>query len=254
MRFVVFSDIHSNLEGLQAVLGEAERVGFDALLCCGDIIGYGADPNECVELVRDKGVRCIRGNHERGLQELDEGIEPNMNPMAMEALQFTSEALTKDNRDWLLSLPDELAIEDSFYLFHGSPADPDEYIFEAFEAAYAFKSLAFEYAPPANAFCFIGHTHVCAAYIFDPENRQVADRNALDGDRFAVKSGRHYIFNTGSCGQYRGGIPAATMVTLENDEKILEYSFLEYDYAISQRKILDAGLPPFLAERLGMGQ
>lgn len=254
MRFVVFSDIHSNLEGLQAVLSEAESVGFDALLCCGDIIGYNANPNECVELMRDKGVRCIRGNHERGLQELDEGIEPNMNPLAMEALRFTSETLSKSNRDWLLSLPDELVIEDSFYLFHGSPADPDEYIFDPFEAAYAFKSLVSEHAPPANIFCFIGHTHACAAYIFDPEKRRVAERQVLDGDRFSVKPGRHYIFNTGSCGQYRGGSPVATMVTLDSDEMLLEYRFLEYDYEASQEKILAAGLPPFLAQRLGMGQ
>ena len=254
MRYVIISDIHSNLEGLEAVLGEAEKTGYDALLCCGDIVGYNANPNECVDLMLEKEVRCIRGNHERGLQELDEGIEPNMNPVAMDALLFTDKTLTKSNRDWLLSLPDELVVEDSFYLFHGSPADPDEYIFDTFEAAYAFKSLAFEHAAPANTFCFIGHTHVCAAYIFDPDNRKVAERQVLDGDRFAVKPGRHYIFNTGSCGQYRGGAPVATMVTLDNDEMLLEYTFLAYDYETSQQKIRDAGLPPFLAQRLAMGQ
>ncbi|MDD5666967.1 MAG: metallophosphoesterase family protein, partial [Actinomycetota bacterium] len=156
MRFAVFSDIHSNLEGLQAVLEEAERRGVDALLCCGDIVGYGADPNACVGLVRETGARCIQGNHERGLRELDEGLEPNMNPVAMEALHFTRAALGDDHREWLLSLPEELAVEDSLYLFHGSPADPDEYVFDSFDAAYALKALAFEYPPPANFLCFIG--------------------------------------------------------------------------------------------------
>jgi len=254
LRFAVFSDIHSNLEGLQTVLGEAERLGAEALLCCGDIVGYNADPNACVELVREKGVRCIQGNHERGLRELDEGIVPNMNPVAMEALHFTSETLNGDNRGWLLSLPEELAIDDSFYLFHGSPADTDEYIFDSFEAAYAFKSLAFEYDPPANLLCFIGHTHVCAAYVFAPENHRVGEKEVNNGDRFAVKPGAHYMFNAGSCGQYRGGLPAATLCIMDSEEMNVEFHFLQYDVAASQAKIIAAGLPPFLAQRLGMGQ
>jgi len=254
LRFAVFSDIHSNLEGLQVVLDEAERLEVDALLCCGDIVGYNADPNACVELVRSRDVRCIQGNHERGLRELDEGLEPNMNPVAMEALLFTSETLSGDNRDWLLSLPEELAVEDSFYLFHGSPADPDEYIFDSFEAAYAFKSLAFEHAPPANLFCFIGHTHVCAAYVFDPTNHRVADAAVGNGDRYGIKPGVHFMFNVGSCGQYRGGIPISTMCVIDNEKMTIEFRFLQYDVESTQKKILAAGLPPFLAQRLGMGQ
>ncbi|MEW6555223.1 MAG: metallophosphoesterase family protein [Actinomycetota bacterium] len=254
MRFAIFSDIHSNLEGLQVVLEEAERLGADSLLCCGDIIGYNADPNACVELVRGKGVRCIQGNHERGLRELDEGLEPNMNPIAMEALLYTSEALSRENRDWLLSLPEEMAVEDSFYLFHGSPADPDDYIFDAFEAAYAFKSLALEYPPPANLMCFIGHTHICAAYIFDADNHRVGERATGNGDRFLIKPGAHYMFNAGSCGQYRGGLPIATLILLDSEAMKAEFRFLRYDVAATQSKILAAGLPAPLAQRLSMGQ
>jgi len=254
VRFAVFSDIHSNLEGLQVVLDEAERLGAEALLCCGDIVGYNADPNACVELVRSKGVRCIQGNHERGLRDLDGGLEPNMNPVAMEALLFTSETLSSDNRDWLLSLPEELAVEDSFYLFHGSPADPDEYIFDPFEAAYAFKSLAFEHALPANLLCFIGHTHVCAAYVFDPENHRVGEKAVVSGDRFSIKPGAHYMFNSGSCGQYRGGLPLATMCIMDTTGMTVEFRLLRYDVAVTQAKIIAAGLPPFLAQRLAMGQ
>lgn len=254
MRFAVFSDIHSNLEGLQVVLVEAERLGADALLCCGDIIGYNADPNACVELVREKGVRCIQGNHERGLRELDENLDPNMNPVAMEALLYTNETLNKDNRDWLLSLPEELVIEDSFYLFHGSPADPDDYIFDAFEAAYAFKALAFEHPPPANLMCFIGHTHVCAAYVFDAENHRVGENAIGNGDRFLLKPGPHYMFNAGSCGQYRGGLPVATLILMDSDAMKAEFHFLRYDVAATQSKILAAGLPALLAQRLGVGQ
>ena len=254
MKFAIFSDIHSNLEGLQAVMDEAERLEVDAFLCCGDIVGYNADPNACVELVRSKNVRCIQGNHERGLRELDEGLEPNMNPVAMQALLFTSETLSSDNRGWLLALPEELAVDDSFYLFHGSPGAPDEYIFDSFEAAYAFKSLVFDYAPPANMLCFIGHTHICAAYFFDQENHRVGEKNVSGSDRFALKPGAHFMFNAGSCGQYRGGIPVATMCVMDTDEMTLEFRFLQYDVAATQAKIVAAGLPDLLAQRLAVGQ
>ena len=254
MRFAIFSDIHSNLEGLRAVLDEAERLGVEACFCCGDIVGYNADPNACVELVRENGVRCIQGNHERGLRELDEGIVPNMNAVAMEALHFTDTTLSGENRGWLLSLPDELTVEDSFYLFHGSPADPDEYIFDPFEAAYAFKSLAFEHSPPANLLCFIGHTHICAAYAFDIESHRVGEKGVGDRDKFFVKPGAHYMFNAGSCGQYRGGLPIATLCVMDTDEMTVEFCLLRYDVAATQAKIIAAGLPSILARRLGVGQ
>ncbi|MDI6874820.1 metallophosphoesterase family protein [Candidatus Solincola sp.] len=254
LRYAIFSDIHSNLEGLEAVLAEAVRCGADRLLCCGDIIGYNADPAACVELVREKGVRCIRGNHERGLVDLEAGRAPNMNPLAREALLFTADVLPEEHGRWLVSLPDVLRVDDCFYLFHGSPSDPDEYIFDPFEAAYAFKSLVSDYQPPANFLCFIGHTHVCAAYAFDPERRMVQELDIQPGGRKDIRPGFHYMFNVGSCGQYRGGIPAATMAVLDLDEMWVEFRFLEYDYRRTQEKVLAAGLPAPLAMRLGMGE
>lgn len=254
MRFAVFSDIHSNLEGLEAVLAEADRRGVDALLCCGDIVGYNADPMACTELVRERKVRCIRGNHERGLGELEQGITPNMNPVAMEALYYTRDSITPETRDWLLSLPDELLVDDIFYLFHGAPSEPDEYIFDRFEAAYAFKSLIYEYPAPANLLCFIGHTHVCAAYSCDAEMKKVIEHRVRDGSRFDIAPGAHYIFNVGSCGQYRGGMPVASMGVLDTEAMSFEYRFLQYDVLACQKKIVAQGLPLFLAQRLGVGQ
>jgi predicted phosphodiesterase len=254
MRYAIISDIHSNLEGLRAVLDEAERSGVDGTLCCGDIIGYNADPNECVDLVKAKGVRCIRGNHERGLEDILEGRTPNMNPMALEAILFTREQLSEDRRDWLLSLPDKLIVDDIFILFHGSPFDPDEYIFDAFEAAYAFKSLIFDYPSPANLLCFIGHTHVCAAFAYDNDRKRVGERKVNNWDVFKIEPGAHYMFNAGSCGQYRGGLPVATMAILDCDRMSVEFRFLEYDYLTAQEKVSRAGLPSFLAQRLAIGQ
>jgi predicted phosphodiesterase len=254
LRYAVISDIHSNLEGLQAVLHEAEKAEAEALLCCGDIIGYNANPNECVDLVRDRKARCIRGNHERGLQDLEERRVPNMNAAAMEALYFTADRLSGDRRDWLISLPDMLAIDDAFYIFHGSPNDPDEYIFDTFEAAYAFRSLIHDYPPPANMLCFIGHTHICTAYAYDSDKRKVGIRGVSNGEIYAIQPGAHYMFNAGSCGQYRGGLPIATMIILDTEEMSVDFRFLEYDYHITQEKIRQAGLPDFLAQRLAMGQ
>jgi predicted phosphodiesterase len=254
LRYAVFSDIHSNLEGLEAVLAEADRCEADTLLCCGDIVGYNADPAACVDLVRQRGARCIRGNHERGLVDLESGRTPNMNPLAMEALLYTAEALDDERRRWLVSLPDILKVDDCFYLFHGSPADPDEYIFDPFEAAYAFKSLLSDYPPPANFLCFIGHTHVCAAYSFDPERRKVEELGTRPGKKVNILPGSHYMFNVGSCGQYRGGMPIATLAVLDLDEMWVEFRFLDYDFRRTQEKVLAAGLPVPLALRLGMGQ
>jgi len=254
LRYAVLSDIHANLEGLEVVLEKCEQVGADTLVCCGDIIGYNADPNACVELVREKGVRCIQGNHERGLRDLEAGRTPNMNPTAMEALLFTREALTADNLAWLLSLPEEAEIGGFFRIFHGSPCDPDAYIFDSFEAAYAFKALVHDYPPPGNLLCFIGHTHVCAAYAFDAESHRVAERGVRGGELFSIKPGAHYMFNVGSCGQYRGGIPAATFALLDGDEMTLEFHFLEYDLRACQEKVIAAGLPSILAQRLSLGQ
>jgi predicted phosphodiesterase len=254
MKYAIFSDVHNNLEGLQVALTEAERAGAQGLLCCGDIIGYNADAAACVDLVLEKRVRSIRGNHERGLEELRNGIEPNMNPVAMAALLYTREALSKTQIDWLISLPDKALVDGFFYVFHGSPSDPDEYIFDTFEAAYAFKSLAYDYAPPANLLCFIGHTHVCAAYEYDTEQKRVTEKKIENGQAIRLASGKNYMFNVGSCGQYRGGRPFSTLCLLDGDAMIVEFRFLEYDYTLSQEKIVAAGLPTFLADRLAMGQ
>lgn len=254
MKYAVFSDIHSNLEGLRAVLREAEVWGAEALFCCGDIVGYNADPDACVRTVRETGVRCIKGNHERGLEDLGKGKVPNMNPVAMEALVYTDRVLSAENREWLLSLPDSMEINRSFLLFHGSPSHPDDYIFDTFEAAYAFKSLVLEYTPPSNRLCFIGHTHVCAAYTFHPEEKRVESARVKDGSVFRLNDSSLYMFNVGSCGQYRGGLPVATLVLYDEEKRELRFRFLRYDLEAAREKILRAGLPPYLAQRLALGR
>jgi predicted phosphodiesterase len=250
----IFSDPHSNLEGLQAALEECRKAGAEKLVCCGDIVGYNADPAACVDLVRGNNVICIRGNHERGLQDLKNGLLPPMNAYALEAIRYSYEKLDEERRSWLVSLPDELLVDGIFYVFHGSPFHPDEYIFELVEAAYAFRALVNDYPPPGNSLCFIGHTHVCAAYAFDPEGRKVQGSEVAEDTTYLLKPGYHYMFNAGSCGQYRGGKPVSSLVLFDSDHMTVSFRLLPYDVEKAQRKVLESGLPPFLALRLGQGR
>lgn len=254
MIYGIFSDPHSNLEGLRVVLEECERAGAEKLVCCGDIVGYNADPAACVDLVREKNVICIRGNHERGLEDLKNGVLPNMNPYALEAIRYSYDAIGEERRDWLVSLPDLRLVDDIFYVFHGSPSHPDEYIFELVEAAYALKSLVNDYPPPGNHLCFIGHTHVCAAYAFDPDSRKVEGSYVTEDTTFRLKPGYHYMFNVGSCGQYRGGKPVSSVAFFDPEKMTVSFRLLPYEVQKTQRKILENGLPPFLAMRLGEGR
>lgn len=254
MVYGIFSDPHSNLEGLEVVLEECEKAGAEKLICCGDIVGYNADPVSCVDLVREKGVTCIKGNHERGLQDLESGKLPNMNPYALEAIRFSYEMIGEERRKWLTSLPDQLMVDDIFFVFHGSPRHPDEYIFDLLEAAYALKSLTYDYPPPGNHLCFIGHTHICAAYAFDPEKKRVEGSEVREDTIFHLKPGYHYMFNVGSCGQYRGGKPISSMVLFDSEKMTVSFRMLPYDVERTQRKVIQCGLPPYLALRLGEGR
>lgn len=254
MRYAIISDIHSNLEGLTSVLGAISEIGVDFLLCCGDIVGYAADPSSCVELVKEKKVRCIKGNHERGLIDIDEERRPPMNPYALEAIYYSSENVTDAQRDWLKALPDLLEVDGRFYLFHGSPYDPDEYIFDTFGAGYAFRSLALEYPEPQNQLCFIGHTHICAVYLCEKETQRIYNAEVYREGKITLREGYRAVINVGSCGQYRGGIPAASFCIYDTNAGEVEFHFVEYDISLTQRKIIEAGLPPQLAYRLSLGR
>jgi len=249
----IISDVHSNLEGLNAVLAELDREGVESILCCGDIIGYGADPGDCLELLLERGIRSIRGNHERGLADLEEGRLPQMNPLALEALHYSRDRLSRDQQELLISLPDHLEADGCFLVFHGSPADPDMYVLDEFEARYSFKSLRNEYGEPANRICFIGHTHVCTVFILLEDEEQMAGGTVVKPGRLDLPEEIWVMANVGSCGQYRGGRPQASFCVYDSDSRSLQFRFVDYDVAAAQEKIRQAGLPPELAERLAEG-
>ncbi len=253
MRYGIISDVHSNLEGLNATLEKLEELGVDAVLCCGDIIGYGADPGRCLEVLLGRGVRSIRGNHERGLEDLGAGREPQMNQMALEALRYSASQLDEKQKECLLSMPDHLEIDGDFLIFHGSPSDPDLYVFDEFEARYSFKSLRMKYDEPCNHLCFIGHTHVCSLFLLPREGQELKGGVVVKPGRLDLVDGIDVMVNVGSCGQYRGGRPQASFCLYDRDRRYIEFFFVDYDVGAAQEKILRAGLPRELAERLSEG-
>ena len=238
--YAVISDIHGNLEALEAVLGdipeEAERV-----FCLGDVIGYGASPNECCELVRREEMPVITGNHDLAVVDLDTDLNW-FNPVAEAAVRWTREQLDEENRDFLRSRPRMMQTNEALFV-HGSVRDPDEYIIDGTTAAENLAILKSEY--PNVPLCFFGHTHVKAV-------APSPNGAASESDWFDLGNGGPYLVNPGSVGQPRDGDTFASYVLAEGTD--VTYRFVEYDIEQAQARIRSAGLPGMLADRLAIGR
>lgn len=238
--YAVISDIHGNLEGLEAVLAdvpeEVERV-----YCLGDVIGYGANPNECCDVVRERDMPTITGNHDLAVIDLDTDLDW-FNPVAAAAVLWTREHLTDENAEFLRSRPRMMQTGEALFV-HGSVRDPDEYIIDGVTAAENLAVLKSEY--PNVRLCFFGHTHVKA--VAPSPNGAAAETDALD-----LGSDGPYLVNPGSVGQPRDGDTFASYVLVEGTN--VTYRFVEYDIERAQAKIREAGLPGTLADRLAVGR
>ncbi len=242
MRYLVISDIHGNWEALAAVLRDATDQ-YDQVLCCGDIVGYGADPNPVTEWVRDHATAVIRGNHDRACSTLT-GIEW-FNPLAQAATRWTHRALSDANRAWLNELPaGPLQVED-FQLVHGSPVNEDEYLVSLQEAKEAF-SVAEQHLT------FFGHTHIQGG--FERRQNRTMQWSLADLQHpMMVDDVASYLVNPGSVGQPRDHDQRASYALFDRALRILELRRTEYDISAAQLKIVKAGLPEPLAIRLGFG-
>jgi len=247
MRYLIISDVHSNLAAFEAVLDDAGP--FDKVWCLGDMVGYGPDPNECVERLRDLPHICVAGNHDwAALGKLD---MEDFNPDAERACLWTREQLSPLNLEYLETLPRSL-VEEGFTLVHGSPRHPIwEYILYPSIAQANFECFD-------TRFCFVGHTHVPVIYRHHPENPNRAcdvlipslnDPLILGEDRL--------IINPGGVGQPRDGDPRASYAILDSDRKrsdlTLEYRRIPYPIEITQARMMERGLPLRLIVRLGYG-
>lgn len=246
MRNLILSDLHANLEALNAVL-EQSSGAWDRALCCGDLVGYGADPNLVVEWVRANCPTVVRGNHDRASTGMDD-LEW-FNPVARAAAVWTLHALSAENADYIRGLPRGPLSVDGFQVVHGSPFDEDEYVIAAGEAGNAFGYLE-------SRLAFFGHTHVQGGFIWNQSRVETIQRpsSGSDFEILEIDPECAYLINPGSVGQPRDGDPRAGYVIYDSDARSVKYCRVAYDVAAAQKKINSVGLPPILADRLSVGR
>ena len=244
MTHLILSDVHANLEALEAVLAAAGT--YDHALVLGDLVGYGANPNEVVDRLQAlPSVTFIRGNHDKAATRLA-SVE-HFNHLARFAVQWTTDQLTPANFEWLAALPaGPLAIDDLIEICHGAPFDEDAYIFDDLDVRRAM-------AAASRPLCLFGHTHVPAAFKLGDMLMPVGP---LRGDRFRLQleATSRYLVNCGAVGQPRDGDSRAAFALLDTTERTLTIVRVAYDVAGAQTKIIEAGLPEVLAHRLAIGR
>ncbi|WCJ58777.1 metallophosphoesterase family protein [Fontisphaera persica] len=239
-RYAIIADIHANLEAFKVVLEDIKAQNCTHVVCLGDVVGYGANPKECLDIVREMKIPCIKGNHDE-MCSVDKNLE-GFNPYAAEAIMWTRDQLTEDDRQWLRDLKYQRLIA-NFTIVHATLDLPHQwgYVFDKLMAA---ASFTYQNTPV----CFFGHTHVPLAFIRDSVVR------GGTYSKFKVEPGKKYFVNVGSIGQPRDNDPRAAYVVYDLDENTIELRRLEYDIPTAQKKILAAGLPARLAERLAYGK
>jgi predicted phosphodiesterase len=248
MRYLVLSDIHSNLEALDAVIRASAAQKCDATLVLGDLVGYGADPNAVVDRIQGLApVAMVRGNHDKVAAGLDDAED--FNPMARAAAQWTRDALTPSSLQYLSALPPGPRMVDELVeICHGSPLDEDLYVVADLDAA---RSIAVARA----RICLFGHTHVALSARMDSQRRlEIELPQGHPEFEIRIDPDGKYLINPGSVGQPRDGDARAAYAIADTDLKIVTLYRVAYPIEAAQKKILDAGLPPMLAHRLGMGR
>jgi predicted phosphodiesterase len=245
MRYLIFTDIHGNMEAFLAFLKFAQKRKVDHYLFLGDLVGYGASPNEIIQRIRLlKPISTIRGNHDKAVCGLD--TVQTFNPIAASAIHWTRDNITKKNMSFLCKLKQgPTIVNEDIMICHGAPFDEDHYIFGEFDASEAFLHVPVQ-------ICFFGHTHFPFVY---EEKDNVVEGTFLTGDNNEIKieKGVRYLINPGSIGQPRDRNPMAACAIYDSKVKKIKFYRLPYDIEKAQRRIIGAGLPPALAERLAVG-
>ncbi len=229
MKYAVISDIHSNLEALTKVMGEIKAKKPDEIICLGDVVGYGANPNQVAEIVRNEVRHIVRGNHDDAL--FDETTFSMINPFARAAIEYTRKSLSPDNYEWLKNIPMMEQMDDVLFV-HSSPSEPHEWKYVFTEADAQTELSSFE-----ERICLIGHTHVPVIFKKKISESQVRE-----------------LINVGSVGQPRDGDNRSSFGIIDTGDFTYENFRIGYDYKAAANKIIAAGLPPFLAERLHKGR
>jgi predicted phosphodiesterase len=247
VRFLILSDVHANWEALQAVLRHVRRKRYDRVVFLGDAVGYGASPNQVLSWLQSLGptVDIVRGNHDRVCSGLDPG--DYFNRYAREATNWTFNRLDERNLEFLRAFPEgPIEIADGAAICHGATFDEDAYIFSAYDARQAFESLP-------HQIVFFGHTHVPTLFEMTwVDGHRSLNARLLEGRRTVVdlEDGTRYLVNPGSVGQPRDRDPRAAYALYDHDQRRVYHYRVPYRTAIARRRILQAGLPPVLGDRL----
>lgn len=236
MAIAIISDIHSNLEALQAALDYIDNKNIESIYCLGDIVGYGPNPNECIELIRERCRVVLMGNHDYAAVGLA-NIE-YFNEYAKMSTYWTIERLTEENRSYLSNLPFSHQTNDSFFV-HSSPSNPSFWYYVLSVQDAQMEMQAFD-----QRICFIGHSHVPVVF---------TDRNLYREMSFIFEPNEKYIVNVGSIGQPRDGNSNLCFAVMDEQKNTVEFIRLTYDLQKTYSKIIKAGLPLFLAERILKG-
>lgn len=242
MRYAVISDIHSNEEAAYAVFNDIEETGVDEILCLGDIVGYGASPKACLDLVREKCNLVVVGNHDHAVIGLTN--KEYFNLSAKKAVEWTAKQLDKTDLDYMSSLP-LLTEKEHMILTHASLHKPGDwgYILDEYDADSSFCRMG------ESSVCFVGHSHVPLAFEAGKFIRCIGSYSQI-----LMNPKYHYIINVGSVGQPRDGVWLSAYALYDSDKNEVELRRIPYDVKTAQKKILDQGLPEFLAERIEYGR
>ena len=245
MRYLVLADIHANLPALDAVLADAQLRGFEQILLLGDLVGYGAQPNDVLDRLAGVPVAAaIRGNHDKvaaGLADADA-----FNPIAKQCADWTQRTLTPAHADFVRALQQgPMNATDWIEICHGSPYDEDAYVLDTLDALNALRAAH-------RPLCLFGHTHAPVASLFT--GGELLYRGTADGSVLHVMEGSTHLVNVGSVGQPRDADPRAAYGIVDDARRDVSFFRISYDVAAAQRAIREAGLPDALAKRLALGR
>jgi len=240
MKYAIIADIHGNLDAFQVVLDDIRAQKATHVVCLGDVVGYNAQPKECLDIVRQMNIPCVKGNHDEYCST--ENHLDGFNPHAAEAVHWTRNQLSVEDKQWLRDLKYS-RMAANFTMVHATLDAPERwgYVFDKLAAAASF--------PYQNTqMCFFGHTHVPVAFMRDSVVR------GGTYSKFKIDPAKKYFVNVGAVGQPRDNNPKAAYVVYDLDAGTIELRRLDYDIPTTQQKIRDAGLPERLAERLEFGR
>lgn len=243
MRFAILSDIHGNIEAFQAVLKDSAAQRVQKIIFLGDIVGYGANPRECIDLLREKTQDIVAGNHDWGVA--GKTNTSHFNSIAQAALSWTVSQLSSEYKEFLAQLPLKRE-EGMFTCVHATPVHPEKwkYIFTKKEALRNIQVLEHE-------LCFVGHSHIPLVFVLTQYRKLLF---ATKFSEITLEKQNRFLINVGSVGQPRDANPEAAYGIFDAEKREFSLRRVKYDIATAQKKIISVGLPPVLAERIGMGR